>query len=252
MGNHEGATAAMEVMDRKQHHVHVHPRALAAEARKVQELGEVVYMRRAGRDALDWIRAHPGAFIGLTASRVASLVARPPLRSPGRFRGHDAHDPGSGRRLAELPVTRRTGAGCAAGAASNLTADLLPRGLHAAIPGVCGLAPRAPGRGGGLAPDRRQAAGRWGIFLRVMNQSLRLGLSSCRGSRLGRGGQRRPPGRRSRERHPRGTTPAPRRHGSRAPRARGCPPSRASPSPAVPRPSRRSPPPRTLEAGWRW
>jgi hypothetical protein len=71
MGNHDGAAAAMEVMDRQQEHVHVHPRALEEEARKVRELGEVVYMRQAGREALDWIRAHPGSFVGLTASRAA-------------------------------------------------------------------------------------------------------------------------------------------------------------------------------------
>ena len=71
MGNHEGAAAAMEVMDRQGGRVHVHPRALEAEERKVQELGEVVYMRQAGREALDWILANPGTFIGLTVSRAA-------------------------------------------------------------------------------------------------------------------------------------------------------------------------------------
>ena len=67
MGNHEGASAAMDVMDRYQEHIH--PRTHEGEARKVQELGEIVYMRQAGDEALDWIRANPWTFTKLTASR---------------------------------------------------------------------------------------------------------------------------------------------------------------------------------------
>lgn len=69
MGNHEGAVAAMDVMDRMGEHLH--PRTHEGEARKVQEMGEVAYMRAAGREALAWVRAHPGGFAVLTASRVA-------------------------------------------------------------------------------------------------------------------------------------------------------------------------------------
>jgi MFS family permease len=84
MGNHEGVAAAMDVMDRR-HERYIHPRALEDEARKVQELGEVVYMRRAGREALDWIRAHPGTFVGLTASRLVHWWLGPLYYPPGAF-----------------------------------------------------------------------------------------------------------------------------------------------------------------------
>jgi hypothetical protein len=67
MGNHEGASAAMDVMDRTGEHLH--PRTHQGEARKVQALGEVAYMRQAGREALSWIGANPGAFLKLTAGR---------------------------------------------------------------------------------------------------------------------------------------------------------------------------------------
>lgn len=66
MGNHEGATAAMETMNfsRPQH-----PRTQIAEARKVQQLGEVEYMRQAKREALAWIRENPLEFLKLTFMR---------------------------------------------------------------------------------------------------------------------------------------------------------------------------------------
>ncbi len=69
MGNHDGAAAAMDVMDRQEEFLH--PRTHLEEARLVQEMGEVGYMRYAGREARDWIRSHPAAFLRLTASRVA-------------------------------------------------------------------------------------------------------------------------------------------------------------------------------------
>jgi hypothetical protein len=75
MGNHDGAVAAIEVMDERQEHLH--PRTHVGEARKVQRLGEVAYMRQAGRQALDWIRANPGTFTALTASRVAHFWLGP-------------------------------------------------------------------------------------------------------------------------------------------------------------------------------
>jgi len=67
MGHHEGAAAAMEVMDARVEHRH--PRTHEGEAVKVQELGEVEYMRQAGREALEWMRANPAESSRLTASR---------------------------------------------------------------------------------------------------------------------------------------------------------------------------------------
>jgi hypothetical protein len=75
MGNHEGAAASMEVMDAEQEHPH--PRVHFTEVRKLQEAGEIEYMRQAGREALEWIRTHPGDFIWLTVQRFANLWAGP-------------------------------------------------------------------------------------------------------------------------------------------------------------------------------
>lgn len=79
MGNHEGAAAAMDVMDAREEFLH--PRTHEAEARAVQELGEIEYMRRARVEALEWIGAHPGTFLKLTAQRVVYMWAGP-LYSP--------------------------------------------------------------------------------------------------------------------------------------------------------------------------
>jgi 4-amino-4-deoxy-L-arabinose transferase-like glycosyltransferase len=68
MGNHDGAAAAMDVMDRMGEHAH--PRTHEGEARKLKTLGEAVYMRQAGQEAFEWIRAHPASFVRLTMSRV--------------------------------------------------------------------------------------------------------------------------------------------------------------------------------------
>jgi len=81
MGNHAGAAAAMDVMDMREEFLH--PRTHESEARKVQQLGEVVYMRQAGREALDWIEANPGTFMGLTASRVVHWWLGPLYYPPG-------------------------------------------------------------------------------------------------------------------------------------------------------------------------
>jgi hypothetical protein len=75
MGNHEQAAAAMEVMDVR--HEHRHPRTHVEEARLLREVGEAEYMRRAKREALAWIRAHPGTFLRLTASRAAHFWLGP-------------------------------------------------------------------------------------------------------------------------------------------------------------------------------
>jgi hypothetical protein len=68
MGNYHGAIADLEVLDGLVEWQH--PSAHRGEARKVQELGEVEYMRQAGNEALEWMRTNPGTFAALTASRV--------------------------------------------------------------------------------------------------------------------------------------------------------------------------------------
>ncbi len=69
MGNHEGAAADIEVLDRREGRSMRHPGINPEEARKCQEWGEVEYMRRARADVVEWVRAHPGEFVRLTASR---------------------------------------------------------------------------------------------------------------------------------------------------------------------------------------
>jgi hypothetical protein len=81
MGNHEGAAAAMDAMDRLGEHRH--PRAQVEEARRVQELGEVAYMREAGHEAWGWIRENPGRFAELTLSRIAHWWLGPFYHPPG-------------------------------------------------------------------------------------------------------------------------------------------------------------------------
>lgn len=81
MGNHAGAAAAMDVMDRRQEHRH--PRTHEGEARRVQAFGEVAYMRQAGHEALEWIAANPGTFTGLTVSRAAHWWLGPLHYPPG-------------------------------------------------------------------------------------------------------------------------------------------------------------------------
>ena len=75
MGNHDGAAAAMEVMDLTDEHRH--PRTHIEEASVLRELGEVEYMRQARREALTWIGAHPGAFVRLTIGRIAHFWLGP-------------------------------------------------------------------------------------------------------------------------------------------------------------------------------
>jgi hypothetical protein len=67
MGNHEGATANI---DDPHFRDAPHPRTTTSEALKIQEMGEVAYMRESGREALDWIGSHPGEFTRLTAQRI--------------------------------------------------------------------------------------------------------------------------------------------------------------------------------------
>jgi hypothetical protein len=78
MGHHPGGAAAMHQMDGPGELLH--PRLLETEARKVQQLGEVVYMRRAGREALEWIRANPLSSANLVGTRVALWWLGPPYK----------------------------------------------------------------------------------------------------------------------------------------------------------------------------
>lgn len=81
MGNHPGAAADMDAMDRLGEHRH--PRALEEEARKVREMGEPAYMRAAGREAWAWMRENPGRFAGMTLSRIAHWWLGPFYYPPG-------------------------------------------------------------------------------------------------------------------------------------------------------------------------
>jgi hypothetical protein len=75
MGNHDQAAAAMDVIDAR--HEHRHPRTHLEEARLVQEIGEVPYMRRARREAMAWIRENPGSFVRLTVQRAVHFWLGP-------------------------------------------------------------------------------------------------------------------------------------------------------------------------------
>ncbi len=75
MGNHEGAGATLDLSARAG--TERHPRTREDEARKVQQLGELEYMRQAGREATEWIRSHPAAFLRLTGLRVAQFWLGP-------------------------------------------------------------------------------------------------------------------------------------------------------------------------------
>ena len=79
MANHEGAVGAIDAMDPQEYQ---HPRAKVEEAQLVLELGEAEYMRRAKVEAVDWIRANPGKFLGLTTSRLTQFWFGPMYR-PG-------------------------------------------------------------------------------------------------------------------------------------------------------------------------
>lgn len=84
MGNHEGAAATMEEMDAQR--AYRHPTINPTEVKILRDLGEIEYMRQAGREALDWIGAHPGVFLWLTVQRFANLWLGP-LRRPVEARG---------------------------------------------------------------------------------------------------------------------------------------------------------------------
>ncbi len=71
MAHHEGAAAAMEVMDTRGEFRH--PRTHEEEARKLRQLGEAEYMRQAGSEAMEWMRAHPTETGALTVQRVIHI-----------------------------------------------------------------------------------------------------------------------------------------------------------------------------------
>jgi hypothetical protein len=75
MGNHQGAGATLGLS--ASGGTERHPRTSMEEARKVQQLGELEYMRRAGREATGWIRSHPLAFLRLTSLRVGQYWLGP-------------------------------------------------------------------------------------------------------------------------------------------------------------------------------
>lgn len=68
MGNHDGATANID--DPHFNHWPPHPRTHREEAVRVREMGEAAYMQASRREALDWIRDHPGEFLRLTSARI--------------------------------------------------------------------------------------------------------------------------------------------------------------------------------------
>jgi hypothetical protein len=63
-----------------------HPRSHAAEARRINEIGEVEYMRAAGGQALAWIVTNPGEFSRLTMRRFVNVWAGP-LYTPASAAG---------------------------------------------------------------------------------------------------------------------------------------------------------------------
>jgi 4-amino-4-deoxy-L-arabinose transferase-like glycosyltransferase len=68
VGNNDLAEAAMEVMDRRPVFPR-HPAVQVTEARLLQKIGEMEYMRQAQREALEWMQENPTEFLQLTALR---------------------------------------------------------------------------------------------------------------------------------------------------------------------------------------
>jgi hypothetical protein len=82
MGNNPSALATFEEMDARSSG-YLHPRVNMQEARKVQNLGEIAYMREAQDDAVAWIASHPAEFFGLTLRRIANIWIGPLHRQSG-------------------------------------------------------------------------------------------------------------------------------------------------------------------------
>jgi hypothetical protein len=82
LGNHEGSAATWAELSAREGRTNRHPCCNPAEALKVQQMGEMAYMGEARAEATTWIRANPGAFLRLTAQRVAHVWLGPLDRSP--------------------------------------------------------------------------------------------------------------------------------------------------------------------------
>jgi hypothetical protein len=82
IGNHDranGYTFGTCPRDPNGFYVRMHPHACAAERQRVRDLGELAYMREKKAQATDWIAAHPGRFLELTATRFVMYWFPPPL-----------------------------------------------------------------------------------------------------------------------------------------------------------------------------
>lgn len=71
VGNHQ--SAASDITQSYEQGTLLHPEAQVEEAILVRELGEIEYMRKARREALDWMRAHPTEYLGLSLRRFAGF-----------------------------------------------------------------------------------------------------------------------------------------------------------------------------------
>ena len=76
LANHDGAQADIWSMNAPR----FHPGNDEGEARRVQALGKVAYMRQARDEAVRWIRSHPSEFLALTAVRAWHVWFGPPAR----------------------------------------------------------------------------------------------------------------------------------------------------------------------------
>jgi len=81
MGNNPRALATFEEMDVRVEYLH--PRVNLIEARKMQNVGEIEYMRGAQREAVAWIVSHPAGFVWLTLRRIANVWVGPLHRPSG-------------------------------------------------------------------------------------------------------------------------------------------------------------------------
>ena len=82
MGNNPDALATFDEMDVRGSK-YLHPRTDLSEARKMQNLGEIEYMREAQRDAVAWIVSHPADFLRLTLQRIVNVWVGPIHRPSG-------------------------------------------------------------------------------------------------------------------------------------------------------------------------
>jgi len=82
LGNHEGTAATWDALSAREGRANRHPCCNPAEALKVQQMGEMAFMREARAEATTWIQANPGAFLRLTVQRVAHIWLGPLDGSP--------------------------------------------------------------------------------------------------------------------------------------------------------------------------